>query len=63
VQKEPGIFRLVAKTGLLRDSIAKVTCPKFRVKRLNSLEPVQAKLQVVVGLASRLKRVLVDPDA
>jgi len=37
--------------------------PKFRVKRLNSLELVQEKLQVVVGLASRFKRVLVDPDA
>ena len=37
--------------------------PKFRVKRLNSLEPVRAKLRVVVGLALRYKRVLVDPDA
>jgi hypothetical protein len=44
---------LVAKDRLAARFNAKITCPKFRVKRLNSLELVREKLQVVVGLASR----------
>jgi hypothetical protein len=62
VNRQPRAARtrcLVGKTGLQRDSM-----PRLRVQSFAfSLEPVQAKLQVVIGLVSRFKRVLVDSDA
>ena len=47
-------FRLVAKTGLH---------PKFRVKRLKYSRTRSGEVRGGVGLVSRFKRVLVDPDA